>query len=67
MEDNSLKLGIYSKENLLSEKLKNIFKEKYIDAIIFNDLKRNDLKNFGYLIINLLDDFDSIGKIKKHI
>ncbi|HBP39928.1 hypothetical protein A2422_04575 [Candidatus Woesebacteria bacterium RIFOXYC1_FULL_31_51] len=64
MEDNSLKLGIYSKENLLSEKLKNIFKEKYIDAIIFNDLKRNDLKNFGYLIINLLDDFDSIENIK---
>jgi len=67
MEDNSLRLGIYSKEKLLSENLKNIFKEKYIDVLIFSDLKRNDLKNSGYLIINLLDDIDNLENIKELI
>lgn len=67
MQDYDAKLGIYSVSDnsvTLTEKLETKFKDKYLDVVIFENLKKNDLSKLSYLIINLLDSYKNINEIK---
>lgn len=64
MQDYDAKLGIYSEKSILTEKLENSFRDKYLEAITFNDPKAINLTDLNYLIINLLDNYKSLNSIK---
>lgn len=67
MQEYDAILGIYSKEGVLTEKLKSKFQDKYLDVLVFDNLKNIDLSKFSYLIINLLErdssNFDDVRSI----
>lgn len=70
MEDYDGVVGIFSRENILSFKLKEKFSQKYLDVKIFDDFNNVDLSHLSYLIINLLDfkkELPNIGSIVKTI
>ncbi|KKP46523.1 MAG: hypothetical protein UR39_C0010G0035 [Candidatus Woesebacteria bacterium GW2011_GWA1_33_30] len=48
-------LGLYSKNNYLSKKLKERFIDKYVNVLIFDDASKIDYSKFSYLIIDLFD------------
>ncbi len=68
MNDYDTLLGIYSKQDFLTDFLQNRFKDKYIDSKVFCNQTDFDLKKMNYLIINLvttdfLEDLSEIEKI----
>ncbi len=66
MQDFDATLGIYSAQSELIDRLELKFKDKYLDVLVFDDANNSRLKDFNYLIINLLNgntDFDSIKKL----
>ncbi|HLD92550.1 MAG TPA: DUF4012 domain-containing protein [Patescibacteria group bacterium] len=55
MEDYDSILGLYSKSNYLSDKLKEKFSDKYVDVLVFDDFLKVDYSKLSYLILNLID------------
>lgn len=67
MQDYDGIVGIYSKVNILSNKLKEKFEQKYLEVKIFDDFSKIDLGHLSYLIINLIDFKESLVEIQNHI
>lgn len=67
MEDYDGIVGIYSKVNSLSNKLKEKFEQKYLEVKIFEDFNDVDLTRLSYLIINLIDFKDQLVSIQNVI
>lgn len=67
MEDYDGIVGIYSKVNSLSNKLKEKFEQKYLEVKIFEDFNDVDLTRLSYLIINLIDFKDQLVSIQNTI
>jgi len=64
MEDYDGIVGIYSKKNSLSDKLKEKFEQKYLEVKIFDDFNKVDMSRLSYLIINLIDFKDRLINIQ---
>lgn len=69
MEDYDSILGLYSKDNSLSKKLKEKLRDKYVDVLVFNNFLEIDYSKFSYLILNFIDLSldDNILKIIKTV
>lgn len=67
MQDYDGKLGIYSKVSILTQRLETKFKDKYLEVFVFENSEKVDLSKLSYLIINLIDNKNSIEKIKSLI
>lgn len=67
MEDYDGIVGIYSKNNSLSNKLKEKFEQKYLEVKIFDDFSKVDLNRLSYLIINLVDFKEQLVNIQNVI
>lgn len=67
MQDYDGVVGIYSKINSFSNKLKEKFEQKYLEVKIFDDFNKVDLNQLSYLIINLIDFTDQLMNIQKAI
>jgi len=67
MNDYDGKLGIYSKTSVLTQGLETKFKDKYLDVFVFDNAEEVDLSKLNYLIINLIDNKNSIEKIRSVI
>lgn len=70
MEDYDARLGIYSDQNTLVEKLKTKFTDKYLKVTIFNDFNKIDLSKLSYIIVNLLDnkkDYNVVQRVLKGV
>ena len=48
-------VGIYSPQNILTNKLKQKFEQMYLEVKTFDDFNSVDFYKFNYLIINLID------------
>lgn len=65
MDDYESKIGIFSPDNILTERLKSKFQDKYLEVIVFDDFKKTDLSKLSYLVVNLLDsNADLFDKVK---
>lgn len=69
MNDFDAKLGIYSKQNILTERLSSKFNDKYVEVDVFDSSKYFNTNDYNYLIINLLNDqyfrfVDAINDVK---
>ncbi|MFZ3301464.1 MAG: DUF4012 domain-containing protein [Microgenomates group bacterium] len=67
MEDYDGIVGIYSKVNSLSNRLKEKFEQKYLEVKIFDDFNKADLSHLSYLIINLIDFKEQLIEIQNVI
>lgn len=67
MKDYDGFVGIYSKDNFLTQKLKNKLNEKYYDTLTLTSFKEEELLKLDYLLIDLLDKKDSISDLPKII
>lgn len=67
MEDYDGLVGIYSKNNVLTEKLRERFNQKYLEVKIFDDFHKVDLSQLSYLIINLLDFRDQLADVNQFV
>lgn len=67
MQDYDGIVGIYSKVNTLSDKLKEKFEQKYLEVKIFDDFSKVELGHLSYLIINLIDFKERLIDIQTQI
>lgn len=67
MQDYDGVVGIYSKNNSLSEKLKDKFEQKYLEVKIFDDFLKVDLSKLSYLIINLIDFKSELLNVQRYL
>lgn len=67
MQDYDGIVGIYSKVNNLSNKLKEKFEQKYLEVKIFDDFSKLELSRLSYLIINLVDFKERLIEIQTQI
>ncbi len=67
MQDYDGIVGIYSKVNTLSNKLKEKFEQKYLEVKIFDDFEKIELGQLSYLIINLIDFKERLVDIQNQI
>lgn len=65
MEDYDAKLGIYSDQNTLVDKLKTKFTDKYLNVTVFNDFNKVDSSKLSYIIINLLDNKKNYAAVQR--
>lgn len=65
MEEFDSKLGLYSDNNLLTDKLSEKFNSKYVEVQVFKNFSKIDLSKISYLIINLLDDNYNTSELVK--
>jgi len=65
MQEYDGKLGIYSKNSVLTQRLETKFKDKYLEVFVFDNAEDIDLSKLSYLIIDLVDK--PIEKIKSII
>lgn len=67
MQDYDARLGILSDTNLITDRLSEKFKEKYLDVIVNSNPEKLDITNLNYLIINLLDEEISLVDVERII
>ena len=65
MEEFDSKLGLYSDNNFLTDKLFEKFNSKYVEVQVFKNFSKIDLSKISYLIINLLDDNYDASELEK--
>lgn len=67
MQDFDATVGIFSKVSILTDKLEERFREKYLDVCIFDNINDTNLKVFSYLIVNMLEDNKDLSSIKNKL